>query len=505
MIEVQLPDGSIAEFPEGTPSEVIKGALQKRFGAPQQAAPSAPPTPISADDVVRSVARGVPGIGGAMDEVASGLNTGFGNFGDYGRALEYERERDRQYDEQHPIASTIGQVTGGVMGLAAGLRNMPGKGFPTLPTLQGKVATGGALGAGAAGLEGFTRGQGGFEGRLNDALGQMPIGGAMGMGLPMAGHYMGKAWDAMTGKGKAVVPSTEQIRAQKTQAYDIAKQSGLVMRPEAVDRMAVSSIKEAMDDGLDADLTPKAFTLYKRLDELRAQAFTGGDGISLNEIENLRKKAVRVVQGPDRAEGHFAGELIGKIDDFLESAAPGDVISGNPMQAAGQLNTARGLAKQQAKSEMIDEALRRADIAAQSNYNQAGIHQAIKREFSNIAKNKRFKRNFSPEEQDAIMSVVNGGPVENTLRRLGMGAPKGGLSQMLHIGSAYQSGGATVPLSMGLSAAQHGAARSGINRAGRADAMIKGAGPNRTPTADLLSDYAVPFGSLAGPWASSGW
>lgn len=502
MIEVQLPDGSIAEFPEGTPPEVIKGALQKRFGAPKQAAPSvAPPTPISADDVVRSVARGVPGIGGAMDEVASGLNTGFGYLGDYGKELESERARDRQYDEQHPIASTIGQVTGGVMGLGAGLRNMPGKGFHIPNTLPGKMAAGSGIGAGAAGMEGFTRGQGGFESRLNDALGQMPIGGAMGMGLPLAGHYMGRAWDAMTGKGKAAVPTTEHIRAQKTQAYDVAKQSGLVIRPEAVDRMAVGSIQEAMEDGLDADLTPKAFTLYKRLDELRSK---GGDGISLTELENLRKKAVRVVQGPDRAEGHFAGELIGKIDDFLESASPADVISGNPMQAAGQLNTARGLAKQQAKSEMLDEALRRADIAAQSNYNQAGIHQAIKREFARIANNKRFKRNFSPEEQDAIMSVVNGGPVENTLRRLGMGAPKGGLSQMLHIGSAYQSGGATVPLSMGLSAAQLGAARSGINRAGRADAMIKGAGPNRTPTADLLSDYAVPFGSLAGPWAS-GW
>lgn len=31
MIEVELPDGSVAEFPDGTPQEAIKGALQKRF------------------------------------------------------------------------------------------------------------------------------------------------------------------------------------------------------------------------------------------------------------------------------------------------------------------------------------------------------------------------------------------------------------------------------------------------------------------------------------------
>lgn len=42
MIEVELPDGAIAEFPDGTPQETIKGALQKRF-APKAAAPAAEP------------------------------------------------------------------------------------------------------------------------------------------------------------------------------------------------------------------------------------------------------------------------------------------------------------------------------------------------------------------------------------------------------------------------------------------------------------------------------
>ena len=35
MIEVELPDGAIAECPDGTPPDVIKGALQKRFSAPK--------------------------------------------------------------------------------------------------------------------------------------------------------------------------------------------------------------------------------------------------------------------------------------------------------------------------------------------------------------------------------------------------------------------------------------------------------------------------------------
>lgn len=45
MIEVEGPDGSIIEFPDGTPDDVIKGVMQRQFGAPQQpqAAPAQPP------------------------------------------------------------------------------------------------------------------------------------------------------------------------------------------------------------------------------------------------------------------------------------------------------------------------------------------------------------------------------------------------------------------------------------------------------------------------------
>ncbi len=54
MIEVELPDGTIAEFPDGTPNDVIKGALQKRF-APQ----AAPEQPGAVADSFSSFASGV--------------------------------------------------------------------------------------------------------------------------------------------------------------------------------------------------------------------------------------------------------------------------------------------------------------------------------------------------------------------------------------------------------------------------------------------------------------
>jgi hypothetical protein len=63
VIEVELPDGTIVEFPDGTAPDVMKSALQKRFGSPQPA-----PEP---EDV-----RGPSGVpGGAQPEGFVGRTT----------------------------------------------------------------------------------------------------------------------------------------------------------------------------------------------------------------------------------------------------------------------------------------------------------------------------------------------------------------------------------------------------------------------------------------------
>ncbi len=73
MIEVELPDGTIAEFPDGTPQDAIKGALQKRFQKPQQAAMAEQPGVM--EDVAKSggigIAKGVIAAPGAFGAVSA--------------------------------------------------------------------------------------------------------------------------------------------------------------------------------------------------------------------------------------------------------------------------------------------------------------------------------------------------------------------------------------------------------------------------------------------------
>lgn len=65
-IEIDAPDGSIAEFPDGTPDAVIKSAMQKAFGAPK-------PQVGAVEDSLRTIPghllQGVAGIPGAIGDI----------------------------------------------------------------------------------------------------------------------------------------------------------------------------------------------------------------------------------------------------------------------------------------------------------------------------------------------------------------------------------------------------------------------------------------------------
>lgn len=65
MIEVELPDGTVAEFPDGTARDVMRNALQKRLGNTSRAdsAPeirAAPSDTFALGDAAKSFASGLP-------------------------------------------------------------------------------------------------------------------------------------------------------------------------------------------------------------------------------------------------------------------------------------------------------------------------------------------------------------------------------------------------------------------------------------------------------------
>jgi hypothetical protein len=205
MIEVELPDGSIAEFPDGTSSETIKSALQKRFGAPESQESKDARSELSAltqkaaggsnDGIMRNVDSAMRGAAdtltfGLSDELAAagGALTGIGGErGQYSRNLRRERIAQDQRDMADPIASTAGRVAGGIgggVGLARNGLSLTAAAANRGAGLAGTSLASGVEGAILSGAQGFGSGEGGAENRLANAGEAAKWGFGIGVAAP---------------------------------------------------------------------------------------------------------------------------------------------------------------------------------------------------------------------------------------------------------------------------------------------------------------------------------
>lgn len=138
------------------------------------------------DDVGRQLAKGLPIIGGALDEASAGLNSllpeSLGG-APYEESLDYQRARDRYRETLNPESSGAVQLAGGIAGTIAGARAL-GVGYgagSTTPLLQ-RAAVGGMAAAPVVGADAFLRAEGGLENRAQ----QGAVGAAIGLPLGAA-------------------------------------------------------------------------------------------------------------------------------------------------------------------------------------------------------------------------------------------------------------------------------------------------------------------------------
>jgi hypothetical protein len=224
-IHVQAPDGSVIQFPAGTPDATINGVMSKEYGNTTRA-PSAPeemklpysevmdisqstdgqPTtpPMSYwdqmrhvggafDNAVRAVGNGIP----FMDRIAAagGAATGVGGtFGDYSGNLERERARNKALEEAAPLANTAAHVVGGAL-VPMGAVGAAARGTSLLAKTLMSAGTGAAIG-GAQGLsdtQDLTN--------IPDAAKNAGIGAGQGFAvggiLPSAGRVLGKGYNLL--------------------------------------------------------------------------------------------------------------------------------------------------------------------------------------------------------------------------------------------------------------------------------------------------------------------
>lgn len=489
MIEVELPDGSIAEFPAGTPPEVIKQALQKRFGAPQ-AAPAIPEVeaPSTGMDILRSAGtglrQGVEGLLGTFGDAAQMTGDvaawGAGKLG-IGESGQDIIRSGARWLSPIPNAPTTEQLQG-VSTAAIGEHYQPqttageyartaGQFAPAAIAGPGTLGRKAAIGAGSA-LASETAGQ------LTDGTALEPfaraggaiVGGLAGARIPVPGRAAPKlptARDIKDSAGyNALKPEMQKARVTNETYRDI-----------------VGRLQSVADD---FGLVPEQHAAFKGILTRHAKSARTGTA-SVQDLEILRRSLNNAGKSAtDASARELSRQMVEALDSAIDGLGGANVAVGAGRSAAdtiSDLKTARETWRTGMKAEMIEQATERARNVA------SGFENGLRIEFRKILNNKTLSRMFTDTEKMAMRQVVRGTFKGNMMRWLGgFGVPLDNGRNFLGsvigggvgagIGSAVAGPmGAAVggPLLMGIgTAAKAGSNAVTRNNALFAEALVKG-------------------------------
>lgn len=197
-IKVPMPDGTIAEFPEGTSPEVIEKVKQRKAA---RAATAPQRTPGMFQTAIRGFGQGVT-YGGA-DEAIAAIESGAGVM-PYGRSMEEQRRERESMQRANPLTYGVSEFAGALMS-----PNPFGK-------ASAVTSAGGRL-LSQAGLGGTTGAiQGGLEAQPGDRISGAVSGGAMGAATgPVFGAAMDFARGARSVMGRAFNPNEPRVASQE--------------------------------------------------------------------------------------------------------------------------------------------------------------------------------------------------------------------------------------------------------------------------------------------------
>lgn len=401
------------------------------------------------------------------------------NYSDaYNRHLQGQRADQSAYEAENPVKAGIGTGAGLAAGIATLPAAMPFKGPGMVRGMGNGAVTGGMYGAAGGAVQDA------------DSMAERGMNTAQGAGF---GATIGAAaypvirgiGNKLFGSKQGPVPTTADIKQQSKAAYRQAESYGVNLEPGSYSKLVDDIASDVITPGRISEklsgVTDSLHPASKKLVE--SLQGTKGMQLSLEELGQVRSVASKIanqmVDGRPTPDAAMAMKILDRIDDYVTDLPSMAGTTGDATAAVAARDQASALWRRMIQSSKIDRAMYKAKLASETNYSQAGYAQAVRREFSNLAKSERFERIFDKEQQAAIRAVVKGGPIENIARYFGKMAPSGGLSQMLNLGAAFGSGGATIPITAAASGAQYGAARSTIGKAGIADALIKsGSKPN---------------------------
>lgn len=345
------PNGIVVNVPRGTSPEKVKEIIDGIIAMqqPQQTTSSV------MGDVVGRVGVGQGLMMGYGDEAEAFLRSKLPGGRSYEDELTDVRKKIETTQRERPIAATTAEVGGSVAPVIGSLAAIPFSGGASAPaagvaavrtgTLLSNLVRGGARGAAIGGgqglVEGFGKGEGGFENRAERALGEgavgLGVGGVLGAAAPVVTSAVGNLFSspATRAQNRMLDVLGEQGVTPADVAADYARRQAQGVKPEIIaDMYPGSSIAGESRRVLNVpganrgEITEQLVTRMDEQGPRVAQAFekaTGANQKFFPVLDDLEK--VRKADATPFYEAAYAKPARTKTLDELIMRAPDDAFA----------------------------------------------------------------------------------------------------------------------------------------------------------------------------------
>ncbi|WP_422383283.1 hypothetical protein [Roseibium album] len=361
------------------------------------------------------------------------------SFGDrYDDALAAERGQQDKFRKENPATAISAELLGGVA-TGAGLA---GRGVTLAGQAAGKgLGTRVAAGMGEGALYGGAYGAGNADNsdRVSSAIEGAQLGAVLGGAIPAIGSGLRKSVEPIAKRvaTKKAAPSADTLKSQAGDAFKAAENAG-VRLSEKSRGVLVQGIGDDLNAAkYRASVNPEVKKVLEEFDSFIENQPT------LSNLQDYRSFVVQQMRNipPDRkTDKKLLGSIVENLDNYAERISPYDVVTNasGRKAAVANLKEGRELWKRMRKDDILEEAFLKAENQA------SGFENGLRVQFRSIINNKRLRGQFTKDEQNAMIKVIRGGPIENSLKLLGkFGFGEGQATNMLG-GSIGAGAGAAV-------------------------------------------------------------
>lgn len=255
---------------------------------------------------------------------------------------------------------------------------------------------------------------------------------------------------------KPPVPTVAELKDAARAAYKSPEVEAVRINPQSTANLAAKIENDLAQQGF----RPKPNQGAPVFEEVRSLVPPRGvSAVSVADLDSARKALGVIAKekdltGAPTANATAARTAIDHINDYLPNLSQADVMAGDAAKAAGILDEARsnwGAAK---RAQSVDLQLTRAERQAAKSGAGSNIENSMRQKIATLLDNPKRTVGFSDAEKAAMEAIVRGTPMRNVMRKAGKLGVDGGLSLAWNTAAALGSGGATLPITVGSTAAR---------------------------------------------------